>query len=92
MNRVRALTRIRAARTIAQAGDEPGVETIGSAASFPHAEAVRAYRSMLPQDLKRGPLYDANQIMQTEVIRLNAGDSVAHAWRILRDHTIIKPP
>jgi CBS-domain-containing membrane protein len=30
--------------------------------------------------------------MQTRVIRINAGDSVAHAWRTLRDHSIHQAP
>ena len=47
---------------------------------------------MLPRNLERGPLYHASQIMQTTVIRVNAGDSVAHAWRTLRDHAIRQAP
>lgn len=92
MNRVRALTRIRAARAIAQEGDEAGVEAIASAASFPHAEAVRAYRAMLPPDLERGPLYHADQIMQHQVVTVAANDDVAQAWRTLRDHRIHQAP
>lgn len=92
MNRVRALARIRAVHAIMEDGEEPGIEATAGVTSRPREDAVRAYRSMLPQDLERGPLYHANQIMQTKVIRLNAGDSVAHAWRILRDHTIHQAP
>ena len=92
MNRVNALARARAARAIAQDGEELGIEAIPGASTRLREDAVKAYRSMLPRDLERGPLYHASQIMQTTVIRLNAGDSVAHAWRTLRDHAIRQAP
>jgi CBS domain-containing protein len=92
MNRVNALARTRAARAIAQDGEEPGIEAILGASTRLREDAVKAYRSMLPRDLERGPLYHAGQIMQTTVIRVNAGDSVAHAWRTLRDHAIRQAP
>lgn len=92
MNRVNALARTRAARAIAEDGEELGIEAIPGASTRLREDAVKAYRSMLPRDLERGPLYHASQIMQTTVIRLNAGDSVAHAWRTLRDHAIRQAP
>lgn len=92
MNRVNALSRIRAARAIAQDGEEMGVEAVIGASKRPREDAINAYRSMLPQDLERGPLVHASQIMQTRVIQLSAGDSVAHAWRTLRDHAIHQAP
>jgi CBS-domain-containing membrane protein len=92
MTRVNALARARAARGIARDGDELGIEATVGAATRPRDDAVNAYRSMLPRDLERGPLYHASQIMQTRVIRINAGDSVAHAWRTLRDHSIHQAP
>jgi CBS-domain-containing membrane protein len=92
MNRVNSLARARAARAIAQDGEELGVEALLAASTRPQEEAINAYRSMLPQDLERGPLYHASQIMQTRVIQLNTGDSVAHAWRTLRDHTVHQAP
>jgi CBS-domain-containing membrane protein len=92
MNRVNALARAKAARAIARDGDELGVEATVGATPRLREDAVRAYRSMLPRDLERGPLYHAGQIMQTKVIRLDAGDSVAHAWRTLRDHAIHQAP
>lgn len=92
MNRVNALARAKAARAIAQDGDELGIEATAGATTHLRNEAVNAYRSMLPRDLERGPLYHASQIMQTMVIRLNAGDSVAYAWRTLRDHAIHQAP
>jgi acetoin utilization protein AcuB len=92
MTRVNALARARAARGIAREGDELGIEATVGATTLPRDDAVNAYRSMLPRDLERGPLYHASQIMQTGVVRLNAGDSVAQAWRALRDHAIHQAP
>lgn len=92
LNRVNVLARTRAARAIAEDGEELGIEAILGASTRQREDAVKAYRSMLPRDLERGPLYHAGQIMQTTVIRLNAGDSVAYAWRTLRDHAIRQAP
>lgn len=92
MNRVNALARAKSARAIAEEGDELGTEATVGATTRLREDAVNAYRSMLPRDLERGPLYHASQIMQTMVIRVNAGDSVAHAWRTLRDHAIHQAP
>ena len=57
-----------------------------------HAEAIKAYQEMLPQELERGPLYHADQIMQRQVITVNAGDDVARAWRVLVEHQIHQAP
>lgn len=92
MNRVNALARAKAARAIAEEGDELGTEATVGATTRLREDAVNAYRSMLPRDLERGPLYHASQIMQTMVIRVNASDSIAHAWRTLRDHAIHQAP
>ena len=56
------------------------------------AQAVDAYQAMLPQDLERGPLYQANQIMQAQVISVLADDEVAHAWHVLVDNQIHQAP
>lgn len=56
------------------------------------AQAVDAYQAMLPQDLERGPLYLANQIMQTQVITVRANDEVARAWHALVDNQIHQAP
>ena len=63
MNRVNALARAWAARAIAQDGEELGIEAILGASPRLREDAVKAYRSMLPRDLERGPLYHASQIM-----------------------------
>lgn len=55
-------------------------------------QAISAYQEMLPQSLERGPLYHANQIMQTEVITVYGSDDVARAWRLLVDHQIHQAP
>ena len=56
------------------------------------AQAVDAYQAMLPQDLERGPLYHANQIMQAQVITVLADNEVAHAWHVLVDNQIHQAP
>lgn len=55
-------------------------------------EAVDAYQAMLPQNLERGPLYEASQIMQPKVITVNADDDVAHAWQVLIERQIHQAP
>lgn len=92
MNRVNALARATAARGIAQDGEELGIEATAGGDSRTREDAVRAYRTMLPHDLERGPLYHASQIMQRQIISVRATDSAAHAWRILRDHAIHQAP
>lgn len=54
--------------------------------------AVNAYKAMLPQNLERGPLYHANQIMQRYVITVRLDDPVARAWRALVDNRIHQAP
>jgi CBS domain-containing protein len=92
LNRVRALSRARSARTVGQEGVELGAEAIASAASRSNDEAVRAYRAMLPPEIERGPLYLAEQLMQRRVIAVIDDDDVALAWRTLRDNQIRQAP
>ncbi len=81
---------VRAARRI---GDQVETEeTSTTAPGHPGRQAIEAYQAMLPQDLERGPLYHANQIMQPEVLTVNAEEDVAHAWRILTGHQIHQAP
>jgi len=63
MNRVNALARARAVRAIAEDGEELGIEAILGANTRLREDAVKAYRTMLPRNLERGPLYHASQIM-----------------------------
>ena len=67
-------------------------ESLPAAQNTPARHALEAYQAMLPQDLERGPLYHANQIMQPEVITVNAEEDVAHAWRTLVGHQIHQAP
>ena len=92
MNRVRALSRARSARTLEQEGVELGAEAVAGVASRSNDEAVRAYRAMLPPEIERGQLYLAEQIMQRRVIAVIDDDDVALAWRILRDNQIRQAP
>ncbi len=92
MNRVHAISKARASRPIAQDGDETGTEAMTSMAGRINEDAVRAYLAMLPQDIDRGPLYHAEQIMQHNVITVLADHNVAWAWRTLRDHRIHQAP
>lgn len=89
MNRVHRLAHARPARAIAQDGDEFGVEAI---ARQPSREAVRAYRAMLPEELERGPLVHAAQVMSRPAITVAAAATVAEAWRTLRDRRIHQAP
>ena len=88
MNRARLLSRTQSARAIAQDGDELGVEAISGVSR----QATDAYRSLLPRDLERGPLYHAVQIMQRKVISVLGNDDVASTWRTLRDNNIHQAP
>ena len=67
-------------------------EALPAAQNTPARHALEAYQAMLPQDLERGPLYHANQIMQPEVITVNAEEDVEHAWRTLVGHQIHQAP
>jgi acetoin utilization protein AcuB len=89
MKRVHAIERSDSTRTIAQKGEDPGVETSGSRIN---EEAVRTYLNMLPRDTERGPVYHANQIMRRHVITVSDNDDVAQAWRTLRDNRIHQAP
>ena len=92
MARVRALSKSRPARGIAKEGEELGVEPWPEPASRPGEDAIRAYRAMLPPELERGPLFHAEQIMQRQIISLDAEDEVAGAWKTLVGHRIHQAP
>ncbi len=67
-------------------------KSIPAATNSTNAEAIKAYQAVLPQELERGPLYHADQIMQRQVITVNANDDVARAWRVLVEHQIHQAP
>ena len=84
---------VSAARRIGE-GSEPAslrADMPGSGTP-PARQALEAYQAMLPENLERGPLYHANQIMQPEVITVAADDDVASAWRVLVEHRIHQAP
>jgi acetoin utilization protein AcuB len=89
MDRVHRLSRARNVREIARDGEEFGVEAI---LSRPTQEAVRAYRAMLPEELERGPLVHAGQVMSRPAIVVRDNASAADAWRTLRDRLIRQAP
>lgn len=89
MNRVYSLARARTARGVAQEGDEIGVEATPTPLQ---QDAVRAYRRMLPEDLERGPLIHAAQIMTHPVTVLHQDSAVAEAWRLLQRQGIHQAP
>jgi acetoin utilization protein AcuB len=85
------------ARAINREAEEIGVEAVAprprEAAATPAQEhAVEAYRSMLPRELERGPLYHASQVMQAPVITARADDPVEHVWNMLAEHGIRQVP
>ena len=69
-----------------------GLALPGQVSAPAAAQAVDAYQAMLPQDLERGPLYHANQIMQAQVITVQADNEVARAWHVLVDNQIHQAP
>lgn len=91
MNRVYPLARARNARGVAKDGEDIGVENLTTPLPL-HQDAVRAYRKMLPEDLERGPLIHAGQIMSHPVTVLHQGSAVAEAWRVLQRRGIHQAP
>jgi acetoin utilization protein AcuB len=89
MSRVRQARRITHVRPIAKDGEEFDIE---ETRLTPRDEAIRAYRQALNDDLERGPLYHAAQVMTAPVITLASSDAVARAWHILRERRIHQTP
>ena len=101
LSRIPPVTRRGLVTAVRRVGDQDQVEVerfggataVAEEAARPAAaQAVEAYQAMLPQDLERGPLYHANQIMQAQVITVHAGDDVARAWKVLVEHQIHQAP
>jgi len=93
---VRAASRIRPVRALRR-DDEARIAGRVAAQSDRHlaatgAEAIHSYQAAEHSDLERGPLYQAFQIMHSEVIVVHAADDVASAWRVLREHKIHQSP
>jgi len=84
-------------RAINREGEEIGVEAVAprprEAALAPGQEhAVEAYRSMLPGELERGPLYHASQVMHAPVVTARADDPVVQVWNLLAEYGIRQVP
>ena len=89
MNRVYPLAATRHVRGVARDGEEIGP---AGPEAFLQKEAVRAYRQMLPDDLERGPLIHAAQIMSRPVIVLHQDTPVAQAWKTLQARQVYQAP
>jgi acetoin utilization protein AcuB len=89
MNRVYPLAATRHVRGVARDGEEIGP---AGPEAFLQKEAVRAYRQMLPDDLERGPLIHAAQIMSRPVTVLHQDTPVAQAWKTLQEKRIYQAP
>ena len=87
LDRVQRADRVSQVSAVAAPGEELGVAAVG-----PRENAIHAYRQMLHGDVPRGPLYQAAQVMTAPVITLLASDSVARAWRLLREKRIHQAP
>lgn len=99
ISRVNQVRQTRKSRTVQEDGFELGADIIPS--QFPaknepptaaEQRAINAYRSTLPIEFERGPLFHARQIMQTKVISVNANDAVSDAWQLMRENGIHQAP
>jgi CBS domain-containing protein len=70
----------------------PEESTFAAALDGMREQALDAYQAMLPQNLERGPLYQANQLMQRHIITVSSEDDVARAWHILVENQIHQAP
>ncbi len=70
----------------------PEENTFAAALSGTREQAVDAYQAMLPQNLERGPLYQANQLMQRQIITVSSEDDLTRAWHILVENQIRQAP
>jgi acetoin utilization protein AcuB len=99
ISRVSQVRRTRQVRSVEEDGYELGSDIIPShfptkelPPSTPEQRAINAYRSTLPVEFERGPLFHARQIMQTKVISVNLNDSVSSAWKLLHENGIHQAP
>ena len=70
----------------------PEENTFAAALSGTREQAVDAYQAMLPQNLERGPLYQASQLMQRQIITVSSEDDLTRAWHILVENQIRQAP
>ena len=88
--RVNQLARLAAARPPTGREEEPVADA--ATLATPAHQALRSYRAMLPQELERGPLIHAAQVMSRPAITVAAQAPVKDAWRTLRDNRIRQAP
>jgi len=88
---VRAVVRRRPVEAIGTTGNE-----LGEIAEKPMPgmapTGTSAYRRMAHIDEERGPLVQAQQIMQADIITVRASDDVVRAWQTLTGHRIHQAP
>jgi len=94
---VTALAPTRRVHGIKREGEEFGAKAAEprrrEAAAAPGPEqAVEAYRSVLPRELERGPLYHASQVMHSPVLTARSDDPVEQVWNLLAEHGIRQVP
>nr|WP_315475974.1 CBS domain-containing protein [uncultured Undibacterium sp.] len=99
ISRVNQVRQTRQGRTVQEDGFELGTDIIPNpipTKTLPpttaEQRAINAYRSTLPIEFERGPLFHARQIMQTKVISVNVNDSVSEAWELMRESGIHQAP
>lgn len=86
---VPGVTRSRYARPIARDGEELGVE-VGITDRYVRAAAE--YSKMVRQEIERGPIRHAYQVMTSQVLTLKMTDTVESAWRSLTDRGVRQAP
>ena len=92
LSRLPPVVRRRPVGAVRRVDDSTATPQLASAAPPAARPAVDAYQAMLPENLDRGPLYHAHQIMQNEVISVRSNADVAQAWRTLTEHRIHQAP
>ena len=92
LSRLPPVVRRRPAGAVRRVDDSTATPPLTTAAPPAARPAVDAYQAMLPENLDRGPLYHAHQIMQNEVISVRSNADVAQAWRTLVEHRIHQAP
>ena len=92
LSRLPPVVRRRPAGAVRRVDDSTATLPLAAAPSPAARPAVDAYQAMLPENLDRGPLYHAHQIMQNEVISVRSNADVAQAWRTLTEHSIHQAP
>lgn len=86
---VQEVTSARHVRGIRRIGDDLLHEAVGAQGQ---EQTAAAYNRMLHQDLERGPLYQASQVMHAPVFTARLDDPVEQVWRMLAKRGIRQVP